>query len=271
MHSLHITILKRVGLLVMIIFLASGCRTTSNPSLAHVPRLPENSTYLLHLPGVSGVTLLDTSWLNQLQCVGATDRWEIYEWVGNRGLFQSLFEIDENHRIAGKIASYLTAVHRANPHVRLVLASESAGTAMAVWTLEQLPPDVQVESAVLVAPDISPRYDLSAAMMHVKHHLFYTTSVFDFGTLGFWSKFLGNMDGVKSVGAGWFGFRAPAGADAAGYQRVVRIRWKIPDILTGYIGNHSGGLSFLYGRFVLGPVLVKDAAATSRNQPTANP
>jgi hypothetical protein len=263
MNSIHYPISRLVRLLLPMLFIAAGCVTVPKPTVANVPHLPENSTYLLHIPGVSGVTLLDTSWLNQLQGVGATDHWEIYEWVGDRKILQAVREVDENHRIAGEIADYLTAVHRANPRTHLVLASESAGTALAVWTLEQLPPDVHVRSALLVAPDLSPGYDLSAAMAHVDHHLFYTTTPLDFGTLGFWSRIVGNMDGVKNVGAGWVGFRAPAGADAVGYRRVVRIRWQIPEIFTGYLGNHSGGLAALYGRFVLGPVLVKDAETTS--------
>ena len=250
-------------LLAVLLLWAGGCVAVARPDAVAIPRLPENSTYLLHMPGVSGVTLLDIGWLDQLRGVGATDSWEIYEWVGGRSILQALREIDQNRRIARDIAGHLVAFHRVNPHVRIVLVSESAGTAIAVWTLEKLPPDVHVESALLVAPDISPRYDLSAALSHVNHHLFYTTSPLDFGTLGVWSCVLGNMDGVKDCGAGFVGFRAPAGADAAGYQRLIRIPWQLTDILTGNVGNHTGGLSPLFARNVLGPILIQDAESTA--------
>ena len=64
-----------------------------------------------------------------------------------------------------------------------------------------------MDSVMLLQPDISPGYDLSAAMAHVDRHLFYTTSILDFGTLGFWTRILGTMDGV-SRRAGFAGFRA---------------------------------------------------------------
>jgi hypothetical protein len=256
------------GLLVMtsLLALAGGCVTVPKPSAINVPHVPENSTYLVHISGVSGVTIFDVWWLNQLKCAGATDRWEVYEWVGDRGIFQALREIDENHRIAGDVANYLTALHHANPRARIILSSESAGTAIAVWALEKLPPDVRVETVLLVAPDISPGYDLSPALAHVDRHLFYTTSVFDFGTLGVWSTILGNMDGVKSAGAGFVGFHPPAGADAAAYQRIVRVPWKLTDIFTAHFGNHSGPMAMLYARNVLGPILVDDAKSATREK-----
>jgi len=247
-----------VPLLVTLLALAGGCVTVPKPDPAQPPHLADNSAYIVHVSGVSGPTIFDLWWLDGLRAAGATDDWTIYDWIGDRGMFHSLDAIDENHRIADDIAAYITALRRANPHARIIMSSESGGTAMIIWTLEKLPPDVHVDSVMLLQPDISPGYDLSAAMAHVDRHLFYTTSILDFGTLGFWTHILGTMDGVKSAGAGFVGFRPPAGADAAAYHHVVRIRWNLLDLFFIHPGSHSTALSPLYARFVLGPKLAED-------------
>ena len=248
--------LERV--LISLMCFAGGCLSVPKPEPASAPHLADNSIYLLHVSGVSGVTVFDAWFAEALKEAGAADDSGVFEWVGDRGILSAIRDIDGNRRIAGDIAKFVTALRRANPHARIALSSESAGAAMVIWALERLPSDVQVDSVMIAQPDVSPGYDLSAAMAHVNHHLFYTTSIFDFGTLGVWTRVLGTVDRVKGPGAGFVGFRAPAGADAAAYQRIVRVPWNPLAILFLHPGSHSTAISPPYARCVLGPMLAAD-------------
>jgi len=236
----------------------TGCISVPAPKPQDAHVLKPGSTYLFHLSGISGMTIFDQWWLHAIEDSGAADHVEVYDWAGSGNWIEVLHAVEQNRKAALKIAEFVTAVRRLNPEVRIIMSSESGGTAVAVWTLEALPADAKVDEVLLVAPAVSPGYDLSRALGHVDGIVRYTTTPLDIGTLGLWTNVLGNMDGVKSSGAGLVGFRKPAGADPQAYRRLVRVSYNPAWMIWGNFGSHTGAMSSTFARYVLGPMLIED-------------
>jgi len=253
----------------------TGCVSVAAPKPQDAHAFKPGSTYLLHLSGISGMTIFDRWWLDALEDAGAADRYEVFDWADDGNWIHVLHAVEQNRKAATKVAEFVTAVRRLNPDVRIIMSSESGGVAVALWTLEALPPDVKVDEALLVAPAVSPGYDLSRALDHVSGVVRYTTTPLDVGTLGLWTSVLGNMDGVKSPGAGLVGFCQPAGADPAAYRRLIRVSYNPAWMIWGNLGSHTGAMSSAFARHVLGPMLVEDrkraAARRASTMPTTKP
>lgn len=270
-----VTWLKPFLLLLPLWVAGAGCVSVPAPRPQDAHAFKPGSTYLLHLSGISGMTIFDRWWLEAIKDSGAADEVEVYDWAGTPDWIQVLKAVERNRKAAAKVAEFITAVRRLNPDVRIIMSSESGGAAVAVWTLEALPPDVKVDEALLVAPAVSPGYDLSKALNHVNGVVRYTTTPLDVGTLGLWTSVLGNMDGVKSAGAGLVGFCKPARADPAAYRRLLRVRYNPAWIIWGNLGSHTGAMSSTFARHVLGPMLIEDgkraAKRRAQTRPTTQP
>jgi hypothetical protein len=164
--------------------------------------------------------------------------------VGNR---------DANARI---IADTIRRYRDSHPALPVFLVAKSGGSGVAVMALEWLDADA-VERVVLLAPALSPDYDLTAALRAVRHEIVAFWSPFDLLVLGAGTRLFGTIDRVKTVGAGLVGFRAPArlAGDAAGggqYRKLRQVRWHPRMAASGYFGGHMGPDSpFFLSNYVL--------------------
>ena len=236
----------------LLLMACGGCIAT--PTVPAKP-LPAGSTYLIHLPGIAGDSIFDRWWMNALQEQGAADRAELYDWTCNDPWLGALHAYHRNHREARKIAQWIAARLRSDPHAKVILTAESGGTALAVWALEDLPPALKVESVVLVAPAISPGYDLTAALRHVRAKAFYFTSPGDWFMLGWGTRTFGTMDGKHTDGAGHVGFHPPPSASPIEYRKLIRERYNPSWWRWGNFGSHGGGMSSAFARHVIAPLL----------------
>ena len=87
-----------------------------------------------------------------------------------------------------------------------------------------------VERVVLLAPALSPGYDLTAALRAVRREIVVFWSPLDLIVLGAGTRLFGTIDRVKTIGAGLVGFRVPAvnAADPARsreYGKLRQVRW----------------------------------------------
>lgn len=114
---------------------------------------------------------------------------------------------------------------------------------------------MKVDQVVLVQPAISPGYDLSRALKHVKRNMYYTSSPGDWFVLGVGTRVFGTSDGQKSDAAGFVGFRPPPTADARQYRKLVEIKYDPAWIRWGDFGSHTGALSTSFAFHVLAPLL----------------
>ena len=105
---------------------------------------------------------------------------------------------------------------------------KSGGSGIVVRALEELP-EGSVEAAVLLAPALSPGYDLSRALGAVRREMVVFWSPLDVVILGAGTWLFKTVNRVRSVGAGMVGFRRPAGLDEAGraqYAKLRQVRWR---------------------------------------------
>ncbi len=211
--------------------------------------------YLLHLPGVSGESVVDHTLVRGFK-VGQLDaEIEIYDWTEHDPGVPALQAIGRNKKHAMKIAAKLTEKFHADPRSTLILTSHSGGAGLAAWALEDLPPDVKVRRVLFIAPALSQDYDLSRALSHVSDKAYVFYSVGDSVILNAGTKVFGTIDGVYGVAAGYSGFIAPKTADATEYAKLVQIPYDPAWARLGHFGDHIGPMATPFSREVLVPLL----------------
>ena len=127
---------------------------------------------------------------------------------------------------------------------------------MAIWTLEDLPPQVEVDDVFLLAPAISPQYDLTAALAHVRGHMFVFSSQGDEVVLGLGCRLLGTMDGVRTDAAGRVGFIRPKNADVEQYKKLVERPYEAAWMHYGNFGDHIGPMSWPFVARFVAPLVI---------------
>lgn len=217
---------------------------------------PSTRPYLLHLPGVGGFMPVDRELIAGLRDGGVDARITAYDWTEHDPGLDALHAYDRNQRQAAHIAELLLDDAAADPAEPIILTSHSGGGAIAVWALEKLPAGVQVSECFLLAPALSPGYDLTAALRHVRGKMYVFWSRGDELILGLGCRVCGTMDGPKTDAAGKVGFHIPSGADAVEYkkldQRPYNPRWWV----LGNFGNHIGPMSRAFAARILAPLLI---------------
>jgi len=234
-----------------------GCnhKAPSQPDRAAIQAAPPPRPYLLHLPGIGGKLAVDRMLTQGLVQGGFDGDVEIYDWTAKDPGLNALFARQRNEREAARVAEMITTRYRADPRTRIYLTGHSGGTGVAVWALERLPDDVKIESLLMLAPALSPKYDLSRALRHVRGRAYVLYSAYD-PVLGFGTRTLGTIDGVKTDAAGRVGFTKPQdAADAAQYAKLVQFSYDPGWMRLGNIGDHVGPMMRPFAREILSPLL----------------
>lgn len=233
---------------------------TAGPATA--PAVDFSHAWLLHLPGIGGELPVDHDLVDGLKEGGWKGPLTIYDWTENDPGLDALRNHKRNIREAGKIADMIETRVRKDPKVRIIVTSHSGGTGLAVWALEKLPDDVQVQDLLLLASALSPGYDLSHALKHVRGHAYVFYSQGDAVVLGTGTKMFGTIDGVRSQAAGLVGFEVPKGADRALYRKLVQKPYDQGWEVYGHFGNHIGCMSESFADHVLAPIVIEGLGET---------
>jgi pimeloyl-ACP methyl ester carboxylesterase len=247
----------RIAFALLTGLLIVGCQAaprTEGP-VASSPVLP---AVLVHLPGVAGPMAIDATLVSGLIDGGVADEAETFDWNAGRRGFPALNGYDENRREAGRLAARLTELFRADPRRRITVSGHSGGTAVAVWALEQLPADVRIDRLVLLASALSPAYDLSPALTHVREEAVSFYSPFDREVLGLGTKLLGTMDRQYTPAAGYAGFTPPPGA-AGAYAKLKQVAYDAEWKRYGHYGDHIGMMESAFAASVIAPLVVPAA------------
>jgi len=254
----------RCGLgMVLLCTALTGCQITPASTSQDRSQLAK-STYILHLPGIAGKTALDVNWVKGIAAGGVADHMEVYDWVKPYSWIGALRAYEHNRAEAKVIAQKISQKLAAEPHANIILTAWSGGCQVAVWALEDLPPQANVQSVVMIAPAITPSYNLSRALSHVRGSLFACTSPGDWFVLGWGTSFFGTSDGTRTNGAGMVGFTIPAGADMTQYRKLVQLRYAAAWLKYGNFGGHNGAISASFARHVLAPKLKEDAKKSEK-------
>jgi hypothetical protein len=169
--------------------------------------------------------------------------------------------VEYKREMAAKLAERIARHRQDYPNDPVYLGGLSAGCAVVIYALEELPPGVTVDQVLLLSSSVSADYDLSKALAHVKGRIYATTSPKD-AVLRDLVTFVGTADreAKGSEISGIQGFHPPAGAPAATralYEaKVVNIAWR-PEF--AQYGNHGGHTDVVAEKFVaryLAPLVV---------------
>ena len=135
---------------------------------ASMPAVDFSQTWLLHLPGIGGARSIDRHMTAGLKDGGWEGPISIYDWTANDPGINALLSYERNKKQAQKVEEMIADKLAKDPDLKITLTSHSGGTGIAVWALEDLPEGVQVQTLVLLASALSPDYDLSKALRHVR-------------------------------------------------------------------------------------------------------
>jgi hypothetical protein len=231
---------------------------TTVPAAAPVAKAVDTSrAYLLHLPGIAGETGIDHKLVNGMKDAGFAGQAEIYDWTGPQKGIPALVNRERNDREAQKIADLIVARRRVDPLGQIMLTGHSGGTGLAVFALEKLPAGVTVDGLLLLSPALSPTYDLSAALAHVRGKAYCFSSSMDVFILGMGTTLFGTIDGKKGESAGRTGFVPPAvPADPKQYDKLVSCPYERSWLQFGNVGDHVTVMSRAFTEHVLAPLVL---------------
>ncbi len=140
------------------------------------------------------------------------------------------------------------------------LVGHSGGGGMALLTLEALPKERKVDSAILLAAAISPNYDLRGVLPKVERGIWnYSSLVGDSPLLVAGTTTFGTIDGKHTPSAGAIGFQLPKNATAADRRlydtRLIEGPYRPRMALRGNLSGHFGPITYLFARNELAPIL----------------
>lgn len=230
--------------------------------------------WLLHLNGIGGQRVCDAWLVRGLQQGGFAGAVEFYDWTGGKTGIEALQGRTLHEAEARKIADKLVDYRRAHPTTPIYITAHSGGCGLAAWALELLPDDIQVEAVFMFAPALSPEYDLTKALKHVKTQLYAFSSPHDSVVLGTGTKLFGTIDGLRVEAAGLNGFVQPKTADAEQYKKLLAQPYQKEWLAKyGNAGSHICPLRTKFAREYVAPILLNGAATAPKHAavPTTQP
>jgi hypothetical protein len=253
----HMT--RRISAIIFLVITSfAAFVSAASPTTAPAPQSSTSHFWLLHLPGIGGEHNVDRALIHGLHDGGWPGSAEIYDWTENDPGINALQAKQRNMGEAKIVADQLLDEMRQNPGVEITLTSHSGGTGIAIWALEKLPPGKQIQTLVLLASALSPGYDLSLALSHVRGHAYVFYSEHDQVVLGVGTTMFGTIDGVKTQAAGLIGFKQPGDADPKAYAKLVQVGYEKKWIALANIGSHIGCMSRPFSEKVIAPIVLFD-------------
>lgn len=262
MRTSTIISLRRSG--VMILALAGVIGIGLSPVTSLGQASPHGDVF--YLDGAGGGGLI-SNWgrgvKKGLEEAGFKGKFVEPKWETGLGVVADQMASDEYKRQkAGEVAAQIRSARAKYPEAPITLMGLSAGTAVAVFTLEALPPDCQVDNVVLLGASIASDYDLTRALTHVTGRVYVFTSEKD-AVLNFAVPIAGTADRESGdvPSAGLDGFRLPAGASQTTrrlYSKVTNIMWRAEFEKDGDWGGHTDTTHPKFVRDHIAPLVLQE-------------
>jgi pimeloyl-ACP methyl ester carboxylesterase len=218
---------------------------------------------VLTVGGVGGANLSGTG----LRYVVAAERlpWAVDHFLWSHGVgrwYADLTDVTNRDLQAASLAEAIRRFRATHPGEPVFVVGKSGGAGIAVKALERLDPD-NVERAILLAPAVSPRYDLAPALRAVRRELVVFWSPLDMIVLGAGTRMFGTIDRVRTVGAGLVGFSVPGPGEPDDqrkrqYAKLCQVRWRPRMARFGHLGGHFGSDHPRFLRECVVPLLSAD-------------
>jgi len=220
---------------------------------------------LIVLDGVGGLLFGPLMVRRAMRLAGCRAATIIFDWHRSfRGdLLCDLMMLNRNKLEAARLVRRILAIRREDPDTEIHLIGFSGGGGIAVFAAERLPREGLIDTLVLLAPALSPTYDLTGALRRVRR-CYVTTSPRDVFLLGIGTGIFGTIDRKRTRGAGLTGFLRPPDITSNQvhlYDRLRQIRWTRELKADGHHGGHTAWASVRYLRRHL-PALLHDKPLT---------
>lgn len=216
------------------------------------------------IDGVGGFKISPVMLRRGLRMAGVQLATFYFDWHrGPRGEMLADLTCLRANRLQGlKLARILRGLRRRYPEAPLHVVSISGGTAIATFAAEKLGPRARIDTLVLAAPAISPAYDFTMALRHVRRCVAFTSRR-DRIMLGFFTWIFGTMDRKHSACGGMSGFtwrpladRPEAVAPTAGaIGTFQQVPWTPTMSAYGNHGHHVGVLEPAFIAEFIAPLL----------------
>ncbi len=234
----------------------AGC----NPPQPYVTFERLERGLVIVLPGIEGRGVFNEAICDGLDAGGVDCAIELYDWTQRwAGPLYNLRNTAANRRRARDLADRIVRYQMGYPDRPVVLVGQSGGGAMAVWTLEALPPATRVDGAVLLAAALSPNYTLSAALENCRRGIVNYHSKRDVILLA--TYVAGTMDGELYDSAGRTGFHLPGDPNRLprAYAKLFQIGWNEHMSRSGHWGGHlTSGAKWYVAQYVAPLVRAKE-------------
>jgi pimeloyl-ACP methyl ester carboxylesterase len=194
---------------------------------------------------------------------GFNGEFQEFNWQTRLGVIADQdSSVDYKREQARKLANSIVVYARQHPGEPINIIGLSAGTAIAIYTLEELPTWCPVDVVVLLGSSIDANYNLTRALERVDDDIYVFTSSRD-NVLKMFVPITGTADreyAGREV-AGIRGFVMPPHLDQnskALYTKVVNIRWNRSYAKTGNFGGHTGGTHPAFVAEYITPLLIPE-------------
>lgn len=217
--------------------------------------------YTLVLTGIESAHFGHGNFVTGLKSGGVPSEIEVVDWTtGTPALMLVHLRAEgRNRRKAEEIAAKITQYQDEYPGRPVQLIGHSGGGGMALLTLEALPQERQIDSAVLLAAAVSPSYDLAPALTRVERGIWNYSSLGDGVLLGVGTTVFGNVDGSHRPAAGALGFQVPTDAGPVERRLYAEKLFEKPYrprmAVNGNLGDHFGSLNAFFARNEIAPIL----------------
>ncbi|MGA3066491.1 MAG: hypothetical protein ABSF29_06545 [Tepidisphaeraceae bacterium] len=220
------------------------------------------------VPGVGGDGPDYGGVAHALADAGCKDQIQVFDWGYHWPLFFINISSGNLHQeTETKLAALITARRAQNSRTRIVLIGHSAGAGVILGTLAKLSDATgTVGPIILLAPAVSPDYDLRPALGHCcVIHVFYSSE--DDFWQGWGPTITGEYDGSHRAGAGRYGFTLK-GLDVEQKNRVDQQPYRKQWDALGVHGGHFDWLSHDFVMKILEPLVEQDQRCKSGEYPT---
>lgn len=214
------------------------------------------------LPGIEGPSYWNHEIARGLSEGGVEAAIEIHDWGTPipGGMLINIADLERNRAEAARLRDRLLAYRRGHPTQGIHVIGHSGGGGIAVLAVEMLPEDVRVSTVILLAPALSPDYDLTPALRRTSGGIFNYYSKLDAAFLGAGTTVAGTIDRRHTPAAGAVGFDAPPGATPSSgspYGKLVQVAWTPKMRMYGNLGDHMGWTSRGFVRRYLAPLIME--------------
>lgn len=250
------------GIVCALLITLSGCNT---PGYLRSRDRYRNGVVFV-LPGIDGKSIWNRNIAMGLDDGGVRAAIEVYDWtLGVPGsTVINITTYSRNREQAARLARRIVDQRTRYPGSPVYLVGHSAGGAIAAFALEALPPGRQIDQAILLAPALSPEYDLTTALRRTRFGILNLYSEYDVGFLLVGTTAVGTADRSHTASAGYVGFRVPAELNKANQtlyaDKLRQVEWNPRLKQYGASGTHMGWASRDFARDYLAPIILKNSA-----------